>query len=384
MSGDPEQEYFSDGITEDIITDLSKLSGLVVIARNSSFTYKGQSPDIRKVAEELNVNHVLEGSIRKSGNRVRITAQLIEGSSGGHLWAERYDRDLTDIFEVQDEVTQEIVSALKVTLTKEDETGADASSTKDVEAHDNFLRGREIAFNVGRMDEDLFELSLEYFDRAIQIDPHYSGPYAGKAFLYVVDYQNQWSDNPDAALGRARKLVDFAIEKDDQDPFAYMVSSLVAVWEKDYQKWGDAADQALMINPNYAQALNSKATLFIYCGEPHKGIPFIEKALRLDPAFTQYIHFLGTAYFVAEEYGKASIEFKRRIARDPRTDLSRAFLSSALGHLGKINEAHATWKELMEINPNYSYIRHIERLPFREQKDAAKLADGLRKAGFVE
>ena len=175
-----------------------------------------------------------------------------------------------------------------------------------------------------------------------------------------------------------------AIEKDDQDPFAYWVSSLVAVWEKDYQGWSDAADKALTINPNYAQALNSKATLFIYCGEPHKGIPFIEKALRLDPAFTQYIHFLGTAYFVAEEYDKASIEFKKRIARDPKTDLSRAFLSSALGHLGNINEACAIWKELMEINPDYSYLKHAERLPFRKQKDAAKLADGLRKAGIVE
>ena len=135
-----------------------------------------------------------------------------------------------------------------------------------------------------------------------------------------------------------------------------MVSSLVAVWEKDYQKWGDAADQALMINPNYAQVLNSKATLYVYCGEPYKGIPFIERALRLDRAFTQYIHFLGTAYFVAEEYEKASIEFKKCIAKDPKTNLSRAFLSSALGHFGNINEARAIWKELMEINPNYSYI----------------------------
>ena len=255
MSGDPEQEYFSDGITEDIITDLSKVSGLFVIARNSAFVYKDKAFNVSDVCRELGVRFALEGSVRKAGNRVRITAQLIDGSSGGHLWAERYDRDLTDIFEVQDDVTQQIVGALKVTLSEAEKSLILDGGTKNVDSHDLFLRGRELLFGPKR-DREIFDQSTACFRRAIELDPNYAGPYAGLGMAYILDHQNRWSDAPETSIDRAERFVSEAIAKDYNDPFAHYVAAVVAMWQKDYERWAHEADRALSLNPNYALALN--------------------------------------------------------------------------------------------------------------------------------
>src|ERR1700722_13718897 len=195
MSGDPEQEYFSDGISEDIITDLSKIAGLMVIARNSSFTYKGRSVDIRDVGRDLGVRSVLEGSIRRAGNRVRITAQLIYATNGAHLWADRYDRDLTDIFAVQDDVTRRIVHALKVTLSPAEKARLADSGAPNIDAYDCYLRGREL-LAVNPKNRERFEQSTNLFVRALELDPSYSQAYAALSMAYNLDYQNRWSDIP--------------------------------------------------------------------------------------------------------------------------------------------------------------------------------------------
>src|SRR5450631_564958 len=206
MSGDPEQAYFSDGMTEDIITALSKIAGLMVIARNSSFAYRGKSLDIRTVGRELGVRSVLEGSIRRAGNRVRITAQLINAETGGHVWADRYDRDLTYIFEVQDEVTRQIVDALKVALTPTEKARMSGDGgTANVEAHDCFLKGREIMSGPIKSRE-VYDKAREQFESAIQLDPGYGAAYAGLAAVYGFYYNNRWSDDPSASLRRADKL----------------------------------------------------------------------------------------------------------------------------------------------------------------------------------
>ncbi len=217
MSGDPEQEYFSDGISEDIITDLSKIAGLMVIARNSSFTFKGRSVDVRAVGRDLGVRSVLEGSIRRAGNRVRITAQLIDAGTGAHLWADRYDRDLTDIFAVQDEVTRRIVDALKVTLSPAENTRMTDTGTTSMEAYDCFLRGRELLLGSTK-NRDTFEESKESLMRAIDLDPSYAQAYAGLAFAYMLDYQNRWSDDPDGSLLQSRHYAEEAIEKNPKEP----------------------------------------------------------------------------------------------------------------------------------------------------------------------
>jgi adenylate cyclase len=212
MSGDPEQEYFSDGISEDIITDLSKLSELYVIARNSTFTYKGKPIDVRQVGRELGVRYVLEGSVRKAGNRVRVTSQLIDTANGAHIWADRFDRDLTDIFAVQDELTQEIISALKIRLNSVEKAMIAGSGTKNVDAHDLFLRGRAMFLGNTR-NREVFEKATDCFRRAIELDPNYAAPYAGLGLAYMLDYQNHWTNTPETSLDEAERFTIKSIAK---------------------------------------------------------------------------------------------------------------------------------------------------------------------------
>ena len=383
MSGDAEQEYFADGIVEDIITDLSKLSELHVIARNSSFTYKGKPVDVKQVGRDLSVRYVLEGSVRKVGNRVRVNGQLIDTLSGAHIWAERFDRELTDIFAVQDELTQEIIAALKIKLSPSEKARIAAGGTKNVDAHDFFLRGRELVTG-NKRDREMFVEANACLRRAIELDPNYAGPYAALAWAYVMDYQNRWSDSPETSLDQAQHLVGEAIAKDDEDPFVHYVAALVGLWKKDYERWAHEADRALSLAPNYGHAHLARGLVYVYTGEPVKGIPYVERAIRLDPAQQQYRHFLGTAYLVAGNYEAAAAILRERVAITPSTDLSRALLASALGHLGRLEEARQIWRELEEINPRYSYVDHFGRLPFRNPVDADTLTEGLRKAGLAE
>jgi adenylate cyclase len=383
MSGDPEQEYFSDGITEDIITDLSKIAGLTVIARNSSFTYKGRAVDVRAVGRELGVRSVLEGSIRRAGNRVRITAQLIDATSGGHLWADRYDRDLTDIFEVQDDVTQRIVAALKVTLSPAEKAQRSDIGTSSIDAYDYSLRGREFLLGNPK-NRGTFEQAKASFLKAIELDPNFAQAYAGLGFAYMFDYQNRWSDDPDGSLPLAKRYAEEAIEKNPKLPLARAVAAVTATFNGDLDRAQSQIDLALSLNPNLAMAYNIAGSIRMYAGQPLEAIPVIERAMRLDPAAnTQYLHFLGMANLLAGKYETAVALFKQRIALVPGTDFSRSALASALGHLGEIDEAHRVWRELKEINPKYSFSEHLSRLPFKREEDARRLADGLQKAGLL-
>ena len=382
MSGDPEQEYFSDGISEDIITDLSKIAGLMVISRNSSFTYKGRSVDIRTVGRDLGVGSVLEGSIRRASNRVRITAQLVDAATGAHLWADRYDRDLTDIFEVQDDVARRIVDALKVTLSPAEKARLTDTETTNMEAYNCSLRGRELLLGSTK-NRDTFEQSKASFMRAIELDPSYAKAYAGLGFAYTLDYQNRWSDDPDGSLPLAKHYAEQAIKKNPKEPAARVVAAMVASRERDLDRATSEAQIALSLNPNYALAYNVLGGIRSYSGQPLEAIPMLERAMRLDPAHSeQYLHFLGMAYLLAGKYETAVTLFRERIVLVPRTDFSRAPLASALGHLGEVDEARRIWRELMEINPKYSFSEHFGRLPFQRQEDVQRIVDGLAKAGL--
>ena len=382
MSGDPEQEYFSDGISEDIITDLSKITGLMVIARNSSFTYKGRSVDARTIGHELGVRSVLEGSIRRAGQRVRITAQLVDAATGGHLWAERYDRDLTDIFEVQDDVTRRIVDALKVTLSPAENARLTAGGTSSLDAYDYVLRGRELLLGKTK-NRETFEQSTRLFMRALELDPNYPKAYAALSMAYNLDYQNRWSDDPDSSLPLAKRYAEQAIEKDPNEPFARLVASWAAIFEKDLDRATSEVNTALRLNPNFALAYSNLGSIHNYSGRPLEAIPVLERAMRLDPAFkAQNLHFLGIAHLLSGKYETAAALLRERILLVPGTDFSRVFLASALGYLGEVDEAHRIWRELMEINPKYSFREHFSRQPFR-QEDVERVADGLKKAGLL-
>ena len=383
MSGDPEQEYFSDGITEDIITDLSKIAGLTVIARNSSFTYKGRSVDVRTIGRELGVLSVLEGSIRRAGQRVRITAQLVDAATGGHLWAERYDRDLTDIFEVQDDVTHRIVDALKVTLSPAEKARLADVKASNIAAYDCVLRGREFMLGKDKTRET-FEQAIKFFKKAVELDPDYSQAYACLGFGHMFDYQNRWSDDPDSSLPIAKQYARQAIEKDPNEPLARCVSALAASYERNLDLAKSEIDIAISLNPNLALAHNIRGTILNFSGQPLEAIPEIELATRLDPALNpQFLHFLGLANLLTGKYETAAALLRQRIILVPGTDFTRAILASALGHLGDVEEARRVWRELKEINPKYSFREHFSRQPFR-QEDVERIAMGLTKAGLQD
>ena len=387
MSGDPEQEYFSDGITEDIITDLSKIGGLMVIARNSSFVYKGRTVDIRAVGRELGVTSVLEGSIRRAGNRVRITAQLVDARTGAHLWADRYDRDLTDIFAVQDEVTLQIVGALKITLRPKERAVLADTRTTLVEAHDFFLRGRALLHELHLNPKDsaeVFDRTVAAFSRAIELDPTYAKPHAGLSMAYILDHQNQYSGISDP-LGLAVHFAARAVALDPGDPYGHYASAVGLAMIGDLEGMTGANEKALALDPNFAPALESRGVAEIFLGNPLAAVPYLDRSMRLDPANRQQIlHFLGTAHLLAGNDATSANFYRERIALAPNTDFSRAFLASAYGHLGEITEAQRIWRELKAINPRYSIDHHLGRLSFGNPADPARIREGLAKAGLPD
>ena len=284
---------------------------------------------------------------------------------------------------LQDDVTRQIVGALKVTLSDAEKSRIAGGGTKNVEAHDLFLKGRELMLRAEKGSRDLRPMD-GMFPARHRARSELFRCLCRASMGYSLDHQNRWSDKPELSLGEAERFADAAIAKDDKNPYAHFVASMVAMSKKDYRRWADESEKALSLNPNYAPANVGRGIVYIYTGEPAKAIPYIERAMRLDPTVpAQYLHFLGTAYFVAGDYETAAKMFKDRITANPHTDLSRAFLASTLGHLGRAEEARRVWQELKEINPRYSLGDHIDRLPFKDPADAEKIAEGVRKAGLL-
>ena len=382
MSADPEQAYFSDGISEDIITDLSKISGLFVIARNSAFTYKGRAVKVQEVSRELGVRHVLEGSVRKAGNRVRITAQLIDGTTGGHVWAERYDRDLTDIFAVQDEVTHEIVSVLAVKLTRNEKKRIEHKGTDSVEAHDYFLRGREQAL---RHTKDANAQGRGMLERAIELDPRFVPAIAFLAFAHVEAYINRWSETPDDSLKLADELARRATALDETEPLAHFSLGSVQLWMNRHDQAIAEAETAIALDPNFAMGLLLLGLISNYAGKPEQALEALNKAMRLDPHYPAIcLHFVAHAYFYLGRYDDAIAALKRRLIRQPESDISRVLLAAAYGHLGRAEEARAEWAEAMRVNPEYSLEHKKKILPYKDPADFDRIVDGLRQAGLPE
>jgi adenylate cyclase len=380
MSGDPEQEYFSDGISEDIITDLSKIGGLTVIARNSSFTYKGRSVDLRTVGRDLGVRSVLEGSIRRAGKRVRITAQLIDAATSTHLWADRYDRDLTDIFEVQDEVVEKIVGALAVTLTQGEQQRLRRHGTSNVEAYECWLRARALLTRGTR--ESIVEARAMY-RRAIEFDHNFAAPHAGLAFAAIADHTSGWALDSAQALLEAERWARRALELNDQEPVSHMALGNVLLWRRDHE--GALAEFARMIalDPNFAQGHTATGLALMYAGEPARALEPFAIAMRLDPHYPDIVlHFLAQANFSLGKYEIAAQQLLDRIARNPSTDASRMLLASCYGHLGRAEDARTVWAELLKVNPDFSLMQRARVLPYKNPDDFQRILEGLAKAGL--
>jgi adenylate cyclase len=380
MSGDAEQEYFSDGISEDLITDLSKISGLFVIARNSTFAYKGRSVKVQEIGRDLGVRFVLEGSIRKAGNRVRITAQLIDAGSGGHLWAERFDRELNDIFATQDEVVEKIVAALAVNLTQGEARRLRRRGTASVEAYETWLRAREL---LSRSKREAIAQAKAMYLRAIEIDANFAAPHAGLSLATISDYVSDWAADPEEALDEAERWARRALELDDQEPVSHMALGNVMLWRRNHD--GALAEFGRMIelDPNFAQGHSATGLALMYAGRAAEALEAFAIAKRLDPhAPSIVLHFVAQANFSLGRYEAAAEYLLERIARTPATDSSRMLLAACYGHLGRAEEARTAWAGLMKVNPDFSLAQRARVLPYKEPREFQRIVDGLAKAGL--
>jgi adenylate cyclase len=382
MSGDPEQEYFADGISEDIITALSKLSQLFVIARNSSFTFKGKNVLVAEVAKSLGVRYVLEGSVRKAGSRARITAQLIDAATGGHLWAERFDREINDIFDVQDDVTAKIVSALSLNLNAGDLNRIASRRTDNIEAYDCYLRARTLW---QRSTKDANAQARSLLQRAIELDPNFASGCALLAIVHNFDYINEWTASPDVSRESSRAFALRAITLDDGDATAHMAMASSYLWDRRHEEALREAERAVAVDPNYPGAFVVMGVVLHYSGRSEETLACFDRALELDPFYPDvYMHLQAQALYQLGRYDAAATMLKRRILRNPDTDSSRALLAAAYAQMGLIEEAREAWREALRVNPAYSLEHRRKALPYKNPDDFERVAEGLLKAGLPD
>jgi adenylate cyclase len=378
MSGDPEQAFFSDGITEDVITDLSKVPELFVIARNSSFAYKGKAFNVADICRDLGVRYVLEGSVRKAGNRVRVTAQLIDGPSGGHIWAERYDRDLTDIFAVQDDITRRIVEALAVKFRSAEGRRVGPRMPAKPEAYEYYLRGRERNW---RATKESVADGKALLERAAEIDPSFAPTFAILAHAHQLDYVNRWTADPAKSLATAHEYALKAVALDDTDPMCHMALAITHAQRKEYDAAMRETQRTLALDPNFAPGHINLGFSFLWRDRPAEALDAFATAMRLDPHNPDMIlHFIARAQFMLGRYEEAVEMLQRRIARNPVTDVSRVLLAACHGQLGNLEAARAAWEEALRVNPEYSLEHRRDLLAPREYD---RMIEGLNKAGIV-
>lgn len=381
MSGDPEQDYFSDGLTEDLITDLSKVSGLFVIARNSVFTYKGKAVKIEEVGRELGVRYVLEGSVRKAESRVRITAQLIDTATSGHVWAERYDRDLRDIFDLQDEVTQKIVTALAVRLTKDEEKRLVRRGTENLEAFDYYLRGLEYQ---NRFTKEANARAEHLFEKAIELDPEFATAYAYLGWNHWMRWSLGWTQDP-KSLEIAFELAEKATDLDESVSDAHCLLANIYLWKKQHDRAIAVSERAISLNPNYADAIAGLGDILNFSGRPEEAIGLVNKAMRLNPRYpVWYLWNLGHAYFLTGQLEKAISVFRRALGRNPNFHPAHIYLAVIYIEQGRKEEAAAEWKEFTRKNPDLASEAWKERLPYKDRTSLERVFKALGKAGSLE
>ena len=384
MSGDPEQEFFSDGISEDIITALSKIRWFFVIARNSSFTFKERSVDVKQVAEELGVRYVLEGSVRKAGNRVRVTAQLIDATTGNHVWAEHYDRDLSDIFALQDEMTQTIVGAIEPELSIVERERARLKPPGSLDAWNSYQRGLWHLYRFTKSDNDEAE---RLFQRAAELDPGFSGAFMGLATVGYYNVLFGHAESPEETLASAFTAARTAVSLDDKDAMAHWALGRVYTQMGESEAAIAELETALTINPSFAHAYYSLGWALTLAGRMEEAVPRIDQALRLnphDPSLWTFLTGRAVALLLLHRYGEAADSARRAFRQPSANFLASATLASALGHLGETDDARAALEQVYELRPDFSGPLVGRLLRFRNETERACFIDGLRKAGLPE
>ena len=387
MSGDPDQGYFSDGITEDIITGLSRFSELFVIARNSSFQYKGKSPDIRQVGRELGVRYVLEGSIRRAGDRVRISAQLVDAVTGAHRWGERYDRELKDVFAVQDEVSRAIVAILVAHVNKAEAERTLLKPPATWQAYDFFMRASVIytAMRSSFKLADLYE-ARRLLERSISLDPSYARAYAPLSYTHLFAWMFPLDEDhlSPTAVERAHRLARKAVELDPNLPIAHAHLGMVLTFQGQHEQSVAEFEKAIALNPNFTDWWFGLALL--RAGQPARAVQVVETHMRYDPFYVPAApSVLGLARYMLNQYSEALPQLRECTSRAPNFRPGHVWLAATLAQLGRLDEAHAEAAEVLRIDLKYT-IDGTERRTFlyKRPEDAEHLFDGLRKAGLPE
>ena len=383
-SGDPEQEFFADGIAEDIITALSRYPSLFVIARNSCFTYKGRAVDVKQVGSELGVRYVLEGSLRKSDNRIRITAELVEAETGKHVWVERYDRDLADIFPLQDEITESVTIAIAPAIADAELRRAMRKQPGSLDAWAAYQRG---LWHLHKFLSDDNARAQKFFQQAIDIDPTFAGGYKGLALAQgqaaSVLLTRSLAEAQSSAEALARQAV--VLDSRDAEARSYLANAL---WMRgDYEGALAEAERALAISPNLVRGHSMLGATLIFSGRPKEGLAAVETSIRLDPRDPMLpgrLNLLALGLYFAGKYEAAVEAAKRAIRLNPDHPLTYRWLAAALGQLGRTAEAKEALEKAIAVAPGSFEMFVRQRVPWHRPEDHAHMLEGLRKAGWCE
>jgi adenylate cyclase len=380
MSGDPGQEYFSDGLTEQITNGLCKVSELFVIARNSSFAYKGKSVNAQQVGKELGVRYILEGSVQKAADRVRITAQLIDATKGYHLWSENYDRDLSDIFALQDEITLKIMNAMQIKLTWGEQARLWEGATTNIQAFEKFVRGQDCYFRVNEKDN---KQARHFFEEAINIDKVYSLAYILLGYTHLSDLLFGWSKSPIESFEHAEKNVEKALALNDSIDLAHLLSGWIYLFKRQHDEAIKAGERAIELSPNGAEAHAHLAFILIFSDKIELAIKLLKRAFRLDPIPQPYFYiFAAMAYRINGQYEKAIEMCEKALSGNPDNLAVHLTLAACYSSLNRTIDARNAIEEVLRINPNFSLEYYANTLPYKNQEKRDDFINALNKAGL--
>jgi adenylate cyclase len=385
MSGDPDQDYFADGTAEDIITALSRFRHLFVIARNSSFTYKNQAVDIKQVGRDLGVRYVLEGSVRKAGDRVRITGQLIDASTGAHLWADRFDGDLKNIFDLQDDVTARVTNAIAPRMEQAEAARAKRKPTESLDAYDYLLRATE---NLHRQSPDSIDEALRLLKRAVELDAEYGAAYGTAAYCYAVRKSSGWGARRELDIAEASRLGRTAARFGDDDAVALSrAGHAVAYVAEDLDAGARFIDRAIELNPNLAVAWFHSGWLRVWLGDPDVAIQHFARFQRMspvDPMLNRMNAGIAFAHVLAGRYDEASSHAEQALSENPNSH--QALRMGAMGHAlaGRVERAQQIMNRLRQIDSDLRVSNLKDLTPLRRAEDVTRYAEGMRKAGLPE
>ena len=382
LNHNPKQNYLADGLTEDIITDLSRLSNLLVIASNTSLKYKGKQVTPEKVGIDLDVGYALKGTIRRLGNKIRVNAQLVNTKTGFNVWAERYDRNANELFAVQDEVTKNIVKALTIKITSREKSHLLQRSTHNLKAYDFFQEGQRL-YQINTKESNA--QARQMYRKAIELDPGYGRAYSAYSYTLTTDYRRGWSDTPLWTINRALELAKQSTELDNTSPQTYWALSFAHLLRKEYDDAEKAVQQAINIAPNYADGHALLALIKMYLGKPEEAIKHNNKGMRLNPYYTwNYLYTLGSANYILGKYDEAVKVLEQAQARNENAIQVKIFLAASYIKANRQNDAEWVTDELSILSPSTTLSVINKTSPIADEKFKRSLLDDLRKAGLQE